>query len=69
MLQAHIETSQPSPLVAEVTSSAPYASALEFGTSKMAERPYMRPARDAEEPKIQRLFAQEMDKVVKRSGR
>ena len=27
-----------------VTSNAPYSAALEFGTSKVAERPYMRPA-------------------------
>lgn len=43
-LATHIETTQPAPLKVEVSSNAPYASALEFGTSKMAERPYMRPA-------------------------
>lgn len=32
------------PLKAESVSMAPYAAALEFGTSKMAERPFMRPA-------------------------
>ncbi len=69
VLQAHIETSQPDPLTVEVKSSAPYAAALEFGTSKMAERPYMRPARDSEEPKIQRLFEDELNKAVQRSGR
>ncbi|PZR88358.1 MAG: hypothetical protein DI537_23765 [Stutzerimonas stutzeri] len=35
--------SSDNPLV-YVESNAPYAAALEFGTSKMAERPYMRPA-------------------------
>jgi HK97 gp10 family phage protein len=44
VLRTHIETTQPAPLKVEVSSNAPYASALEFGTSKMAERPYMRPA-------------------------
>lgn len=29
---------------AEVSSNAPYAAYLEFGTSRMVERPYMRPA-------------------------
>jgi HK97 gp10 family phage protein len=31
-------------MTVEVSANAPYAAALEFGTSKMAERPYMRPA-------------------------
>lgn len=35
---------QPGSLEARVVSTAPYAAALELGTSKMAERPYMRPA-------------------------
>jgi HK97 gp10 family phage protein len=37
-------TPQTGPLSVEVSSNAEYAAALEFGTSKMAERPYMRPA-------------------------
>lgn len=68
-LQAHLTTSQPKPLVAEVRSEAEYATALEFGTSDMAARPHMRPARESEEPKIQRLFATAMGDLVKRSGR
>lgn len=68
-LQSNIETSMPEPLVAQVTSSAAHATPLEFGTSKMAARPYMRPARDKEKPKIERLLVTEMDKLVKRSGR
>lgn len=44
VLRTHIETTQVAPLKVEVSSNAPYAAALEFGTSKMAERPYMRPA-------------------------
>lgn len=67
-LQDHLETTNPKQLVAEVRSEADYARALEFGTSKMAARPYMRPARDAKEPEIQRMFAQEINKLVKRSG-
>ena len=43
-LADQIETVQTGPLVVEVTSKAPYSAALEFGTSKMAERPFMRPA-------------------------
>ena len=66
-LQANLETTNPRPLVAEVRSNADYAAALEFGTSRMAERPYMRPARDAKEPEIQRLFAQKMNDLVRSS--
>lgn len=43
-LDNNIETVLVSPLKVEVSSNAPYAAALEFGTSKMAARPYMRPA-------------------------
>lgn len=68
-LQAGLTTTNPAPMLAEVRSEAPHATPLEFGTSKMAERPHMRPARDAKKGEINRLFAQEMDKVVKRSGR
>lgn len=43
-LDRSIETNQVAPLRVEVSANAPYAAALEFGTSKMAERPFMRPA-------------------------
>lgn len=68
-LQSKITTTMPEPLVAIVASEADHAVPLEFGTSRMAARPYMRPARDKTEPKIQRLFAQEVDKLTKRSAR
>lgn len=68
VLQANIETQFVGPLTAEVSSNAPYSAPLEFGSSKMAARPFMRPARDKSEPTIQRLFAEEIGKLVKRSG-
>ena len=43
-LANNIETNLVAPLHVQVSSNAPYAAHLEFGTSKMAERPYMRPA-------------------------
>lgn len=67
-LQDYILSDFVSELEAQVTSEAPYAAALEFGTSKMAARPYMRPARDKHADEIQRMFAQEIDKLVKGSG-
>jgi HK97 gp10 family phage protein len=68
VLQAHLRAELVSPLEAQVSSEAPYASALEFGTSRMEARPYMRPARDKKAPEIQRLFETEIDKLVKGSG-
>lgn len=68
VLQAHLRAELVSPLEALVSSEAPYAAALEFGTSKMEARPYMRPARDKKAPEIQRLFETEIDKLVKGSG-
>lgn len=46
LLDTSIETTVKSrnPPQVDVTSNAPYSAALEFGTSKMAERPFMRPA-------------------------
>lgn len=69
VLKNNIEAVQNKPLEAEVSSNAPYAVALEFGTSKMEARPYMRPARDKEAPAIQRMFAQEIGKLVERTAR
>lgn len=43
-LANEITNTKTGPLSAETRSSAPYASDLEYGTSKMAERPYMHPA-------------------------
>ncbi|MEY4838689.1 MAG: hypothetical protein RLZZ475_2548, partial [Pseudomonadota bacterium] len=56
VLQSHLTNSKTGPLSAEVRSDAPYANALEFGTSKMGARPSLRPARDKTEPDINRLF-------------
>lgn len=68
-LQDGFKTEQTGPLSAEFRSETEYGSALEFGTSKMEARPHVRPARDAVKPKIERLFAQEIGKLVERSGR
>lgn len=68
VLQAHLRAELVAPLEAQVSSEAPYASALEFGTSRMEARPFLRPSRDAKAPEIQRLFEVEIDKLVKGSG-
>lgn len=65
VLQAHFTNRLTGPLSAEFRSDAPYALGLEIGTSKVAARPYVRPARDKMEPIIRRLFAQELNKIIK----
>lgn len=52
VLDTHIETTQIAPLKVEVSSNAPYAAPLEFGTSKMAARPYMGPATRAKKKEV-----------------
>ncbi|MEN6451679.1 MAG: HK97-gp10 family putative phage morphogenesis protein [Thermoguttaceae bacterium] len=67
VLANNIETTQVAPLVVEVSSNAPYSAALEFGTSKMAARPFMRPSRDAKMKEVEQLVRQAVARVVKRS--
>lgn len=43
-LQGSVKWVQSEPLYREIGANTPYAAALEFGTSKMAPRPYLRPA-------------------------
>jgi HK97 gp10 family phage protein len=72
-LQVNLDVTEPTSdgdsITATVTSNAPYASHLEFGTSKMAARPYLRPARDKMAPKVQRLFENELNEHVRKSGK
>lgn len=65
VLRSHIEATQPAPLVAEIRSEAPYAAALEFGTSKMAARPYMAPTREALRGRVNDLVSQAIDATIK----
>lgn len=63
VLANNIETNQVAPLRVEVSSNAPYAAALEFGTSRMAERPYMRPAAAKKRAEVTALVRRAVDKV------
>lgn len=64
-LSDNIETLQPEPLRVEVSSNAPYAVALEFGTSKMAERPYMRPATEKKRKEVVQLVRRAVDHAIR----
>jgi HK97 gp10 family phage protein len=66
VLRANIETTQVEPLRIEVTSNAPYAVALEFGTSKMAARPYMGPAARAKKKEVVALVRRAINEAIKK---
>lgn len=66
VLAGNIETIQTAPLVVEVRSNAPYSAALEFGTSRMAARPFMQPAIDAERKNVEQLVFQAVKRATKR---
>lgn len=53
-LDRNIETTiqSQSPPTIHVTSNAPHSADLEYGTSKMAERPFMRPATEKNRKKV-----------------
>jgi HK97 gp10 family phage protein len=66
-LADNIETVQPAPLRVEVSSNAPYSAAQEFGTSKLPERPFMRPAVAKKRKEVTELIAKAINHVSKGS--
>lgn len=67
VLQANMETVQTGALSAEFRAKA-YARALEFGTSNIDQRPFVRPARDKKLPEIRKRYVEQMNKLLKGSG-
>lgn len=65
----NIETVQIRPDLVEVSSNAPYSAPLEFGSSRIAARPFMRPARDKTRPAIEDLIIKAVKSLVRGSGR
>lgn len=68
VLRTNIETTQTAPLRVEVSSNAPYAVALEAGTSKMAPRPYMQPATEHKRTEVVELVQRAVNAAIKRAG-
>lgn len=66
ILDTSIEVHQVAPLRVQVVAEAPYAAALEFGTSKMIERPYMRPAVKAKRKRVTELVGKAVSIAVRR---
>ncbi|MES2783600.1 MAG: HK97-gp10 family putative phage morphogenesis protein [Pseudomonadota bacterium] len=64
-LDRSIETTRVSPLKVKVRANSGYASALEFGTSKVAARPFMRPARDKKKEEARDLVAKGLNDALK----
>jgi HK97 gp10 family phage protein len=64
LLDRSIETTSVGPLHVQVSSNAPYSAALEFGTSKMAARPFMGPASDQSRAEVTDLIQRAVSKVI-----
>lgn len=66
-LDSNIETTieAQNPPTVHVTSHAPYSAALEYGTSRMAERPFMRPATAKHRKDVQRMVREALDPTRK----
>lgn len=68
-LDRQIETEQVGPLKVRVTSNALYSGFLEFGTSRMAARPFMKPAAEKERAAVTTLVRDAVNRVVKSTSK
>lgn len=64
-LRRNIETEIGGPNLVTVTSYAGYSQALEFGTSRMAARPFMRPAAERGRPEVTRLVGRAISLTIR----
>jgi len=67
-LDRKIESYQPAPLLAEVRSESDHAAAMEFGTSKVAARPYMAPTREAKRGRVKELVEEAISATIRSPG-
>lgn len=65
-LRRNITVTQVGPLHVRVASNAPYSGHLEFGTSKMAARPFMGPAARKVKPQVVKLVGDAVTIAVRR---
>lgn len=68
-LQAGLKVERTGPLTVEVRAETPYSAPLEFGTSKIAARPFLRPARDKVGAVAEREFGRKLASEVRRQTR
>lgn len=64
-LDSNIETEIGGPGLVTVTSKANYSAALEYGTSKMAARPFMRPAVERNRKKVVQMVGDAVNVTIK----
>lgn len=64
-----IEVYQPEPLKAQVVSTMPYSRPLEFGSSKMAARPFMEPAKQMTRAEVRTRAAQAVNRAIRKFAR
>lgn len=65
-LRSLIEVERVAPLRVEISSNAEYAAMLEFGTSKMAARPYMGPAARNKRKRVVELVGKSVSIAIRR---
>lgn len=66
-LDSNIETEIGGPGLVTVTSKAPYSAALEYGTSRMAARPFMRPATERNRRKVVEMVGDAVNITIRGS--
>lgn len=67
-LSDNIEVTQPEPLLVQVASEASYSAFLEFGTSRMQPRPFMRPALLKKRFEAAKLIVQAVNYLSRKQG-
>lgn len=56
-------------VTAVVAANMPYAGYVEFGTTKMSARPYMKPAADAAKPVLEYTAKQQLRKAIRKAAK
>lgn len=67
-LDGNIEAVQVGPFKVEVSSNAPYSIHLEYGTSRMAARPFMGPAIAQSREQVENIINSAVSEAVKSAG-
>ncbi|KMS59137.1 hypothetical protein V474_07690 [Novosphingobium barchaimii LL02] len=67
-LAGHIYNIHKGRFKVEVSSNAEYSAALEFGTSKVAARPFMAPAANAKRAEVEKLVNRAVKRGVRRAA-